>query len=433
MESQGKALGFCALVSIVISSQLGSGIFVLPSSLAKYGVIGLSGWLVSVAGAIALTLVFSDLSARLTKNGGPHAYVHEAFGPKTGFFTGWAYWMISWASNSILLVTAMKYLSTMIGEVSTCQTLIIETLLLLAITCLSIVRMNVIGRIGSCLMVLKYVPLIILPIIFLMFFDVSSFKEPAASGSVEGISSMTAIATTALLTFWGFVGVECATAATTNVRNPEKTIPRALIIGTICVAVVYILNTISIIGVTGFDRLTKTEAPYSFVMNMVFGSGGDVMISVLAIIVCLSTLNSWIFTSGQIAVCACTEKLFPSIFGRTNKHGAPIFALAFTFLGNIPFLILERLEQNGFDKLISRMCSVFMCIYLVCCLAHMKFIRQWYHEKHRRYKRYALSVFALVFCLFAMVQDMVSCIVMIAVFSAIGIPIYMKASTQAAS
>jgi APA family basic amino acid/polyamine antiporter len=320
----------------------------------------------------------------------------------------------------------MKYLSVIIGDLSTTQVLALEVSLLLVITCISIVRVNTIGWIGSFLMILKYVPLFVLPLVFFMFFDAASFSQAVIPDTADAPGIVSTIATTSLLTFWGFVGVECATAATCNVRNPEKTIPRALIIGTLCVALVYILNIISVIGVVGFDELVKTEAPYSLVMNKVFGSAGDAIISVLAVVVCLSTLNSWIFTSGQIAHCAYTDGLFPGIFGRLNKHGAPIAALAFSFCGSIPFLILERIEQDGFDKLISRMCSVFMCVYLVCCLAYVKLIKRWYSSTKARWHRYALSCFAAAFCLFALAQDIIPSMVILAVFVVIGIPMLLR-------
>ena len=87
--SRSKELGFIALVSIVIGSQLGSAAFVLPSQLAPFKTVGLLGWIVSVAGAISLALMFSDLSSHLPKNGGPHVYVSAAFGRIAGFFTAW--------------------------------------------------------------------------------------------------------------------------------------------------------------------------------------------------------------------------------------------------------------------------------------------------------------------------------------------------------
>jgi APA family basic amino acid/polyamine antiporter len=275
-------------------------------------------------------------------------------------------------------------------------------------------------------MILKYVPLFVLPLIFFMFFEVTSFSQVVATDNTTCLGTVSTIATTSLLTFWGFVGVECATAATCNVKTPEKTIPRALIIGTVCVALVYVLNTISVIGVVGFDELMKTEAPYSLVMSKVFGNAGDITISVLAIVVCLSTLNSWIFTSGQIAHCAYTDGLFPSIFGKTNKHGAPIAALAFSFCGSIPFLILERIEQDGFDKLISRMCSAFMFVYLVCCFTYIKLIKKWYSNPKARRHRYVLAYAAATFCLFALIQDIIPSIVILAMFVVIGIPVLLK-------
>lgn len=427
MSSKHKELNFIALVSIVIGSQIGAGAFVIPSILAPFKTIGLLGWLVSVSGAISLALIFSDLSSHLPKNGGPHVYVSAAFGRVAAFFTAWIYWIISWSSSSVLLVATTSYLVMITGYLTSFEIILIEAGVLLIITYVNIVGMKFSGIIETVLTGLKILPLLFLPVIFFMFFDPEhfkfSFKEVADGGDVMSIVSKTA-----LITFWGFIGVECATTPAESVKNPKKTIPRAIIIGTSCVAMIYIMNTISIVGVVGFDELGKTGAPYAKAMGYIFSHYSDIAISIMAIIVCIGTLNAWTLTSGQIAHGAHSDGLFPKIFGKINKTGAPSNALILAAIGMVPFLIIEQMDcwKNGLEKFIGILTSIFVFVYLICSISYMKLINKWYKTKKGRTKAHILAQFSIIFCIFVLSQDIISSSIVLAVFIILGIPVFLK-------
>ena len=422
-----KGLGFLSLVSIVIGSQIGSGAFVLPSVLAPFKTIGLLGWGVSVSGAIVLALIFAELASHLPKNGGPHVYVGEAFGRVTSFFTAWIYWIISWSSSSVLLVTTLNYLKMITGSLTTLEGLSIELMILFAVTYVNVVGVKFSGIIETVLTFLKVIPLIVLPVIFFFFFDPSHFhfSIKTIAGDADPLS---VISKTALLTFWGFIGVECATTPAESVKNPSKTIPRAIVIGTICVALIYILNTVSVIGVVGFDDLLNTCAPYAMAMSKIFSHFSDVAISVVAIIVCVGTLNAWTLTSSQIAYGAVSDGLFPKIFAKTNKADAPVFSLWISSIGMIPFLILSEINcmQHGLERLIDLLVSIFIFVYLVCCISFVKMIKKWYPNKGKRLRMMALSQFAILFCIFTLYQDLTASFIVLCIFLILGFPIFWK-------
>ena len=105
-----RKMGFWSVFALVTGSQIGTGVFMLPSSLAPYGISSLYGWVLSSLGAIALALVFAALCAQFPKTGGPHVYVKNAFGKPPAFFTGWTYWIISWVSTTAVIVSSVGYL-----------------------------------------------------------------------------------------------------------------------------------------------------------------------------------------------------------------------------------------------------------------------------------------------------------------------------------
>ncbi|MFT4327493.1 MAG: amino acid permease, partial [Wolbachia pipientis] len=104
-------IGFLAIFALVISSQIGSGIFMLPISLAPYGAYSLISWVISGFGAISLALVFASLCAKFPETGGPHIYVKHAFGSTAAFFVGWTYWVSSWVSSTAVTIASIGYLA----------------------------------------------------------------------------------------------------------------------------------------------------------------------------------------------------------------------------------------------------------------------------------------------------------------------------------
>lgn len=414
-------LGFISLISIVIGSQLGSGAFVLPSVLAPFKTIGLFGWCISVTGAIALALVFSELASHFPQTGGPHIYVEKAFGRKMAFFTAWIYWIISWASSSILIITSANYLTAIVGNISAINILLLECALLFVIFLINIAGVQISGIISTILTILKILPLFVLPLLFLFKFNISNFESSATMNPILAISKTT------LLTFWGFIGIECATAPASTVINPARNIPKAIIYGTLCVACIYVLNTISVIGITGFNNLLNTQAPYVLAISHIFPKYGEVVISFVSIIVCVGTLNAWTLTSGQIAYGAVQSNLFPKFLGKENKVGAPIGALLISTIGTLPFLIMDKLNiwTNVLEKLLDVMVSIFVVVYLTCCFAYLKFIPKWYSHKNKKSK-YILSYFSIIFCLFILHQDsLLTCCVLL-LFLMFGLPLFIK-------
>ena len=99
-----KALGLWGASALVIGNMVGSGIFLLPASLAPYGAFSLIGWGLTAIGSICLALVFARLAVLVSKAGGPYAYVYAGFGQFAAFWIAWGYWIAIWAGNAAVAV-----------------------------------------------------------------------------------------------------------------------------------------------------------------------------------------------------------------------------------------------------------------------------------------------------------------------------------------
>lgn len=407
-------------MSIVIGSQIGAGIFLLPARLAVLGPLSLLGWIVSGAGAILLALIFAQLSTLISHGGGPHVYIEKAFGRNVAFFVAWAYWLISWIGSLAIVIAAVGYLSSFIGISNPLAILFLEALVIISITMINIRGTSVAGSLEIILTILKCAPLIIIPIAAIFYLKIENLH----SLNPQNINILSTINAASLMTFWGFIGLEAATTTAGIIENPKKVIPRAVILGTLIVALIYFFNSLGIMAVVPSDTLVKSSAPYVEATQTLFGSEWTVAMGIIAFVTCVGTLNAWVLTSGQIAIGAANKKLFPALFSKTNKWGSPYISLLVSLSCNLIILSLT-LTQNLITKLNSLIdisVIIFIFIYFLCACAYIKIIAT---HSRKSYIYITVALLGAGFCLwilfFVSFQNLLFC----SLFFISGIPIYL--------
>lgn len=416
-----RKIGFWAVFAIVTGSQIGSGILMLPVSLAPYGIYSLVGWGFSGLGAILLALVFANLCSRYPRTGGPHAYVQEAFGNTAAFFTGWTYWLISWVSTPIVLTASVGYLSPLLGNPSPLMNLLLEIALLVTITAINLKGVKTAGKAEFVLTLLKIVPLLIVPIAALSLFESHHFTVSAEAATQSPISIVFHVT---LLTLWGFIGVESATTPAGSVENPSKTIPRAVVLGTLCVAGLYLINSIGIMGAIPGKEIMQSAAPYADTARLLFPGNWHIGVALIAAIVCIGTLNAWTLASGQIAMGVAQDGLLPSFFSKQNQYGAPSNALIISCVGIIPILILTMSDSlaEQVNAIIDFSVAAFLFVYAICCLALVKIL--WQNQQGSSIWQWVYSVGGLLFCVVVIVATPITTLLFSSVFVLSGLPIY---------
>ena len=108
MTRTGRQFGIVMAVSLVMGNMIGSGVFLLPASLAGYGGISILGWGLTTTGAVLLALVFAKMSGIMPAAGGHYAYTRAQFGDFPGFLVAWGYWISIWAANAAIAVADRK-------------------------------------------------------------------------------------------------------------------------------------------------------------------------------------------------------------------------------------------------------------------------------------------------------------------------------------
>lgn len=369
MSSSSPRLGLLQTISLVIGNLVGSGVFLLPASLAVVGTLSLVGWILTGCGALLLAAVFASLSQTTQKNGGPHNYVGQAFGKEGAYWVAWGYWVLSWISNTALIVAAVSYLSPLLGGLSQPMILLAQVCILGLVTLINIMGIQFAGRFELFMTTLKLIPLVAIPLIGLFFMDFQQLLPivPAGVDTLDGVK------TAMFLTLWAFVGLETATVTTGEVKNPKRTIPLATLIGTFVALVVYVLGSVVMLGILG-ESLTTSKAPYADLAGHLFGGDWGNLIALAACICCLGSFNGWTMVVSRISQGAAGEGLFPSFFARTNQQGTPILGLIISASCTLPLLFLSLQENllSQFNAIIDISITLILLIYLVCIMAYFK-------------------------------------------------------------
>ena len=365
-------LGLLSSTSLVIGNMVGSGIFLLPASLAIYGTISIIGWLFSSVGAILLALVFGELSKISNKNpGGPYYYTRKSFGDLPAFLVAWGYWISIWSTNAAITVALLGYLGVLFPELNSNPILSICTGLFFIwfFTWVNSQKIRTIGLVQTVTTALKIIPIVFIGFIGIFYIDFSNFYPFNASDQ----SNFEAITATTTLTFFAFLGMESATIPSDKVNNASQTIKKATIYGTLFTIIIYLMSTISIMGLIPLDDLANSNAPFADAAEIISGSFSRKIVAIGAVIATMGALNGWILIQGQIPMSASIDGLFPKIFGKKNSNNSPISGIIISSI-LISFLLLFNfsktlIEAFTFMIKLSTLSVITPYLFSTACLA----------------------------------------------------------------
>jgi basic amino acid/polyamine antiporter, APA family len=388
-------------MALIVGSIIGVGIFNLPTSLAAYGPITLVSMALTTVGALALALLFASLSRRLPADGGPYAYARVAFGNRLGFANAWSYWITAWAGNAAIAVGWVLYVEHFInkGHVKWITVLLV----LVGLWIPAAVNLSGVKNMGSVQVIttiIKFVALAFMATVGLFYISRANFTP----WNVSGESAIAAIGGGMAIALFSYLGVECAAVAAAKVRNPDKNIPRATILGTIATAVVYMLSLTAVFGIVPTSTLAKATAPFSDAANTIAGGGtwaGNLM-AIAVIISGFGALNGWTMICAEMPLAAADDGLFPEQFKRMSKKGVPAYGIiASTVLASIAMGI-NYLGSGGatvFTTLVLMTGITAAIPYGFSALAQLKW--RWIDHKTLETPRFArdmtVAALALVF------------------------------------
>ena len=337
--------GLTTAIALIVGSIIGVGIFNLPTSLASYGPISLVSMGLTTIGALALAMLFAALCRRLPADGGPYAYSRVAFGNPLGFANAWSYWITAWAGNAAIAVGWVLYVEEFVNKDHNRFFSIVLVLIGLWIpAAINLSGVKNMGSVQVVTTVLKFAALLFMSTVGLFYIKASNFTP----WNVSGESAISAIGGGMSIALFSYLGVEVAAVAAAKVRDPDRNVPRATILGTLATAVVYMLSLTAVFGIVPTNQLAEANAPFSLAMNTMFGGTWTGHLMAIAVIISgFGALNGWTMICAEMPLAAAKDGLFPAQFKTISRSGVPAFGvIASTVLASIA-MIINYLGSSG--------------------------------------------------------------------------------------
>jgi APA family basic amino acid/polyamine antiporter len=323
--SHPRPLGLWSAIALVVGNMIGSGVFLLPASLAPYGGVSLLGWAVTLAGALALAATFARLAMRWPQTGGPYVFARNAFGDMPGFLVAWSYWVSIWCANAAIAVAFAGSLGALFPALTATPVRAAACALGGLWLCAGVNLLGVreAGRAQLLLTILKFVPLLAFACIAVWFVDASQFVPFNRSGE----SMPSAVNATVALTLWALLGLESATVPAGAIDQPGKTIPRATVVGTLLAGLVTVCAVSAVLGLLPEAALKDSAAPMADAARMLWGPWAGIGIAAVAAVSCLGALNGWVLLSAQVPFAAARDGMLPARFAKLDARGTPAFGI----------------------------------------------------------------------------------------------------------
>jgi len=411
-----RTLGFWSCWSLTVGIMIGSGVFTLPAVLAKYGLMSFGGWLISGAGSILIALTVARLAQRTTRSGGPYVYAHDAFGDITGFLIAWGYWASYWIAIPAVAIAFAGYLPVLSPAFKTPMAQALAALALIwTLTLIAVrgVRESALAQLAMT--VLKLVPLLAL----IGLGAVAGQVENLPAANPTGAHPLPTLAATALLTAWAFSGLEAGCLPAGDVRTPERTIPRAVVAGTVTVTVVYLAVTAATMLLVPAASLAQSTAPLADAARA-FGAWGPGFVALGALVATAGALNGVIFVAGQLPMAVALDRLAPAPLARRNGGGAPFISLLLSsVLGSLAlFANYTRGAIDAFAFLLAMSTITALAPLLVSAAAELR------HSWRSARGWAGVAALAGLYCLFAIIGSGFEVIAWGVVLLVAGLPIY---------
>lgn len=341
------------LVAITINGIIGAGIFGLPSQV--YKLIGTYSLIAFVACAIVVALIilcFAEVSSRFDETGGPYLYAREAFQPAVAFEIGWLFWLVritAFAANCNLLINYLSFFWTSATSPGWRASIIVLVVVMLAIVNLLGIRQAAI--VSNLFTVGKLVPIIIFIAAGLFFLNPQAY-DPGPTPTTGAFSQ------SVLLLVYAFTGFEMATIPAGEVRDPQRSLPRALLIAILVVAVLYIM--IQVVCVGTLPGLAQSQKPLADAGAQFLGAAGGAIISAGAVISITGNLNILLLSGSRLPFAMAEQKQLPAFVGSIHKRFfTPYVAILITagfmlvltlkssFLAALTISVIARLFTYG--------------------------------------------------------------------------------------
>lgn len=370
-----RVLSFPVLLLITINSIMGTGIFFLPAlGAVKAGPASLISWVLLSIFSIYISMCFAELVVMFPKAGGIYEFCKQAFGKFPSFLIGWATILAGNITIAMLIVGAIVYLLPGEGaEYFQVKALVtfISILFVLAFNYIAYKGMQT-----SAVMLITFAFITLGTLFSLIFPGLFRLSEDLFAGNLGNfdpffVFPVSMIFVTVFFISETFFGWETTTFLAEETKDPERDMPRALILGTSIIAVISVLFVIVTLGVIPVDfgwKFFPTSNPLADIAETLgFGSAGIGIIRILVYLSILGSVAGWVVSTPRLILALCRDNLFPRSFGAIHKdYGTPYKAIVFQ---TILTSILILLGVGSYHTLLNLLLPIALLLYAAVLLS----------------------------------------------------------------
>lgn len=377
-ERPGHKLGLFAAIALIMGNMIGSGVFLLPASLAPFGWNAVLGWIVTIAGTLVLAWVFAALTRALPEARDPTGFVTEAFGELPAFLVAWLYLVSVWSAVASIAMAGVSYLSALVPAISATPLLpsLCAMALVWVMTGLNLRGVQAAGRFQILTVALKLLPLIgVIVLAAIVLGQGSGQIRPFVASEISGNQ----LSGAAALTLFALLGFECVSVAAGRVENPSVNVPRATLWGTALTGLVYLLVCSSVALMLPEAVAAASPAPLATFVETYWNTGMGQVLTLFAIVSCVGAVNGWVLMQGELPRSMAERGMLPGWFAATDGRGTPWRSLLLSGAIASFFLVFtaSRSMQGIYEFLLLLSTSSTLWLYLLCALAawRMKVVR----------------------------------------------------------
>jgi arginine:agmatine antiporter len=420
-------LGPVLATLMVVGAIIGSGIFLLPATLASIGGVSLLGWLAATVGALLLAVVFSALVVLRPDVDGVADYARLAAGRYAGFQSGFSYWVSNWTGIVAVAVAITGYLAVFLPVLHEPAAAAVSTIgVIWALTLVNIAGARFVGHLSGWVLALGAVPVLALAVLGWFWFDPALY---ARNWNPSGRTLLDGTQASVLLIFWAFTGMEAAMVIAAVVRRPERNVGVATVSGVVLAAVVLIAASSAINGVVPIAELGKSSAPFALAIGRMFGPAFAGVVAACAMFKAFGTDSNITLVTAETMRASAATGYFPAFLGRVDRRGTAVNALLFLAVLETATVLLtiSPTLNRQFLILIDISTLLTLVMYGWCAVAVLR-LSPMVRSPSRRLGLQICSVLALVFCIWAAAVSAVSELKLLVVslgFLALTVPLWL--------
>jgi len=339
-----RLLGPWLTLGLVVGGVIGSGVFLLPVSLAPLGASVPIGWLISGIGVMAMAYCASRIVS--PDGGGLQTYVENELGPVAGFLVTWMVWNSSWIGVPAMALASVAALAR-IFPVLEPYVIHLSLVFMVVVTIVNLRGIKAAGELNFVTVLIKILPLVAVVVIAAML---GASGAPLQRIDVPA-PTLANVATASALCLFALTGFEFAVSPVGKIRDPQRNLPRALVIGLATIAIAYLVATLSLSLIMPNSAIAKAIAPFPDAIGIYWGEGAAKMAALAIAISAFGTLNVALLGCGEMFYSMGLRGDVPRLFAATNRYDAPYSAQLISAALGCILLMLNA--QKGTSQLFA--------------------------------------------------------------------------------